>query len=77
LPEQWAQSSDLTKLCAFNREIVCSLIYNKNLACSEGTGLDCCIMIATTGDYDMAIITLGRLYFMLSCPIYVVHMTCR
>jgi hypothetical protein len=39
----------------------------KDLACGEGTRLDCCNMIATTSDYVMAIITLGRLYSTLSC----------
>jgi hypothetical protein len=57
----------LTRLHAINRVIVCSLICNRNLACGESTRLDCYIMIATTGDYGMAIIMLGRLYFMLSC----------
>jgi hypothetical protein len=42
------------------------LICNRHLSCSEGIRLDYCNMIATTGAYDMAIITLGRLYFVLS-----------
>jgi hypothetical protein len=45
---------------------MCSLIYNMNLACDQGTRLHCCDMITTTGDYDMVIITLVRLYFVLS-----------
>jgi hypothetical protein len=37
-----------------------------NLACDQGTRLDCYDMITTIGDYDMAIIMLVRLYFVLS-----------
>jgi hypothetical protein len=43
-----------------------SLICNMNLACDQGTRLDCYDMITTIGDYDMAIIMLVRLYFVLS-----------
>jgi hypothetical protein len=42
------------------------LIYNMNLAYGECIRLDCCNMITTTGDYDMTIITLSRLYFVFS-----------
>jgi hypothetical protein len=59
LPEQWAAPLGLTGLHAIDWAIVCSLIYNRNLACGEGTRLDCCDMIT--------IITLARLYFVLSC----------
>jgi hypothetical protein len=64
---QWAALSSLTRLHAINRVIPCSLICNQNLACGEGIGLDYYNVNATTGDYNMAIITLGRLHFMLSC----------
>jgi hypothetical protein len=47
--------------------IACSLISNRNLACSEDTRLDCCDVISIDGDLGMAIIMLGKLYFMLSC----------
>jgi hypothetical protein len=67
LPGQWAASPSLTGLHAIDWVIACSLICNKNLDCGEGTRLDYCDVIATTSDYDMAIITLGRLYIMLSC----------
>jgi hypothetical protein len=67
LSGKWVALSGLTWLHAINRIIACSLICNRNLACGEDTRLDCCDVIATTGDYGMAIITLGRLYFVLSC----------
>jgi hypothetical protein len=47
--------------------IACFLTYNRNLACSEGTRLDYCDVVSATGDFSMAIILLGRLYFMLPC----------
>jgi hypothetical protein len=50
-----------TGLHAINQVIACSLIYNRNLASGEGTRLDCCDVITTTGDYGLDIITLGRL----------------
>jgi hypothetical protein len=40
---------------------------NKHLACSDGTNLDCCEVMAITGDYDMIIVTLDSLYSVLSC----------
>jgi hypothetical protein len=40
--------------------------HNRNLVCDEGIRLDYCDVITTTGDYGMTIITLGRLYFVLS-----------
>jgi hypothetical protein len=52
---------DFTGLHAINRVIACSFIFNRNLACGEGIGLDYCNVIATTSDYGMAIIKLGRL----------------
>jgi hypothetical protein len=51
----------VTGLHTINEVIAGSLICNRNLACGEGITLDCCDMIATIGDYGMAIITLGRL----------------
>jgi hypothetical protein len=57
----------LTGVHVTNRVIECSLICNRNLAYDEGTRLDCCNEISVTGELGMAIITLGRLYFMLSC----------
>jgi hypothetical protein len=47
--------------------IACSLIRHMNLACSEGTRLDCCDVISTAIELGTTIITLGRLYFMFSC----------
>jgi hypothetical protein len=41
--------------------------FDKHLSCGDGTNLDCCEVMAITVDYDMIIITLGNLYFMLSC----------
>jgi hypothetical protein len=46
---------------------MCSLTCNRNLACSEGTRQNCCDVITVSGDYDMTIITLDTLYFVLSC----------
>jgi hypothetical protein len=54
---------------ATNRVIACSLIRNQNLACGEGTRLDYCDVIFAVDELDMTIITLGRLYFMLSCQL--------
>jgi hypothetical protein len=47
--------------------MVCPLIYNRDLACGEDARLDYYNVISTTGEHGMSIITLGRLYFMLSC----------
>jgi hypothetical protein len=52
---------------AIDRAIAHFLICNRNLACGKGTRLNCCEVIASTGDYSMTIIMLGRLYSMLSC----------
>jgi hypothetical protein len=52
---------------AINQVIACSLIYNRNLACDEGIKLDCYDVITVTGDHGMIIITMGKLYFVLSC----------
>jgi hypothetical protein len=68
-PRDGLHFHDLTGLRAINRIIACSLTCNRNLAYDEGTRLDCCDVAATTGDYDMAIITLGRLYYILSCQL--------
>jgi hypothetical protein len=46
---------------------VWSLICNRNLACDEVTRLDCCDVISTASELGMAIITLDRFYFMLTC----------
>jgi hypothetical protein len=69
LPGQWATLPGLTGLHTIVWVMACSLISNKNLACGDGAGLNCCDMTAATGDYDMAIITLGRLYLVLSCQL--------
>jgi hypothetical protein len=58
---------DLTRLHAIDRVIAYFLIYNKNIACNGGTRLDCCDVNVTPSDYDIAIITLDRLCFVLSC----------
>jgi hypothetical protein len=52
---------------AIDRAIAHFLICNRNLACGKGTRLNYCEVIASTGDYGMTIIMLGRLYSMLSC----------
>jgi hypothetical protein len=57
----------LTGLHTTNRVIVCSLIYNRNLACGVGIRLDHCGMISATGQLGMTITTLGRIYFVMSC----------
>jgi hypothetical protein len=57
----------LIGLHATNRVIACSLICNRNLAYGEGIRLDYCDVIPTAGELGMAIIILGRLYFILSC----------
>jgi hypothetical protein len=59
--------SDLTGLHAIDWVIACFHICYRNLSYGEGTKLDCCDMVAATGDFGMAIITLGRIYFVLSC----------
>jgi hypothetical protein len=56
----------LTEQHAIFWVIAHSLIYNRNLACGEGTRLDYCNVISATGDFGMTIIMLGRLFFMLS-----------
>jgi hypothetical protein len=66
-PSNWLHLYCLTRLHAANRVIAYSLICNQNLVCGEGTRLDCCNVISATGELGMTIITLGRLYFMLSC----------
>jgi hypothetical protein len=68
-PRRWAALARLIELRYINQVIACSLIYNMNLACVEGRRLDCCDMIAATRDHDIAIISSGRLYFVLSCPL--------
>jgi hypothetical protein len=40
---------------------------DKHLACGDEMNLDYCEVTTITGDCDMAIITLGSLYSMLSC----------
>jgi hypothetical protein len=57
----------LSTLHATNWEIAFSLIGNRNLACGGGTRLDYCDGVSTACELGIAIITLGRLYFMLSC----------
>jgi hypothetical protein len=57
----------LTGVHTISWVIVCSLICNQNLACGEGTRLDCYDMISTVGECAMTIITPDRLYSMLSC----------
>jgi hypothetical protein len=66
LLRQWVASSSLTRQHAIVWVIACSLIGNRNLACSDKASLDCCEVMAITSDYDMGITTLDRLYFMLS-----------
>jgi hypothetical protein len=67
IAQESATSPSLVGWHAINQVIARSLICNMNLAYSEGTRLNYRGMIATSGHYDMAIITLGRLYFVLSC----------
>jgi hypothetical protein len=57
----------LNGLHATNRVIACSLICNKNVACDKGARLNYCDMIFVAGELGVAIITPGRLYFVLSC----------
>jgi hypothetical protein len=59
----------LTGLQATNQVIACPLICNMNLACRESTRLDCCDVIFAAGELGMTIISLGRLYFVLSCQL--------
>jgi hypothetical protein len=73
----------LTGLHAINRVITCSRICNRNLPCGEGKRSDSCDVIATTGDYDMTIITMGilLLHVVLSvrsyqCPDRPARVTC-
>jgi hypothetical protein len=52
---------------------------DKHLACSDGMNLDYCEVMAITGDFNMAIITLDTHYFVLSChpaPPVALSMTC-
>jgi hypothetical protein len=65
----------LTGLHATNKVVVCSLICNRNLVCDEGTKLDCCDVNSAAGELDMTIITLGRLYFVLSCQLAPIEST--
>jgi hypothetical protein len=65
-PGDGLHRAGLTGRHATDWVIKCSIICNRNLVCGEGTRLNCCDVITTTGDYDMAIITLDRLYFVLS-----------
>jgi hypothetical protein len=57
----------LTRVHGTNRIIACSLIYNRNIACSGGTRLDSYDMISVASEPGTTIITLGWLYFVLSC----------
>jgi hypothetical protein len=68
--------SCLIRVHTTNRVIACSLICNKNLACSEGTRLDCCNVISTAGELGMAIITLRKLYLVLSCRLAPTDVSC-
>jgi hypothetical protein len=52
---------------AINRVIAYSFICNSNLAYTEGTRLDRCDVISTASDFGIVIITLDRLFFVLSC----------
>jgi hypothetical protein len=65
----------LTGVHTTNRVIACSLIYNQNLACDEGTRLDYCDVIFVVGELGMTIITLDKLYFMLSCQLAPTNVT--
>jgi hypothetical protein len=56
----------LTGLHTTNRVIACSLICNRKLACGKSARLDYCDVISAAGELGMTIITLGRLYFILS-----------
>jgi hypothetical protein len=60
---------DLTSFHTIEQAIACFLVCNRYLACGEGTSLKCCNVIFATSDYGMTIITLCRLYFMLSCQL--------
>jgi hypothetical protein len=57
----------LTGMHATIQVIARSLIYTRNLACGESIRLDCCDVIFTTCELGMTIITLSRLYFVVSC----------
>jgi hypothetical protein len=57
----------LSGMHATNRVIVFFLICNKNLAYGEGTKIDGCDVVSAASELDMTIITLGRLYSVLSC----------
>jgi hypothetical protein len=57
----------LIRLHTTNWVIICSLICNRNLTYNEGIRLDCYNMICATSELGMPIITLDRLFFMLSC----------
>jgi hypothetical protein len=72
----------LTGFHATNWVIAYSLICSRKLACGECTRLDCCDMIAPTGDFSKTIISLGRLYLcclvrlLLPMLVHVTRMTC-
>jgi hypothetical protein len=65
----------LNGLHTTNRVIACSLICNRNLACDKGARLNYCGMISVVGELGVAIITPGRLYFMLSCRLAPIDVT--
>jgi hypothetical protein len=63
----------LTGLHVTNQAIAYSLIcliYDRSLTCSDGAKLDCYDVISAAGEPGMAIVTLGGLYFVLSCRSY-------
>jgi hypothetical protein len=65
----------LIEVHATNRVIACSLICNRNLACAEGTRLDCCDMTSAASEPGMAIITLDTLYIVFSCWLIPIDVT--
>jgi hypothetical protein len=66
----------LIKQHDINWVIAYSLICNRNLAYGKGTTLEYCDMISTASNFDMVIITLGRLFFMLSCRLTPINAPC-
>jgi hypothetical protein len=59
-----------------NWVIAYSLICNWNLAYNKGIRLECCDMISTASNFDMVIITLVRLFFVLSCRLAPINAPC-
>jgi hypothetical protein len=83
LSESWCTHLSLTRRRAIARTMLHTVLLDweasyhpesgmhrnsdKNLACGDGMNLDYDEVMASTGDSDIAIITLGSYYSMLSC----------